>query len=209
MQTIFELVDADDAEGIRTLLGDDPEAAHERDENGLSPLVHALYRGNDEAVAAILAAGEPTDPWDRLVAGYADGLPAPGAWSTDGFTPLHLAAFVDNVSAAAALLAAGADPNVLATTSFARVTPLGTCAFADALGVARLLLEHGADPHIGEDGVYTVEAEAIARTRRSSRDSSRRRQEETPRARRRRTELRRATSARPRASRTPRARRRP
>ena len=64
---------------------------------------------------------------------------------------------------AVALLEAGADPNVLATASFARVTPLGSCAFSGALGVARLLLEHGADPHIGEDGAYTVEAEAIAR----------------------------------------------
>jgi hypothetical protein len=26
-----------------------------------------------------------------------------------------------------------------------------------------VLLEHGADPHVGEDGTYTVEAEAIAR----------------------------------------------
>ena len=87
------------------------------------------------------------------------GLPAPDAWTPDGFfTPLHLAAFVDNVPAAAALLEAGADPNVLATASFARVTPLGTCAFSGALGVARVLLEHGADPHIGEDGMYTVEA---------------------------------------------------
>jgi ankyrin repeat protein len=163
MQAIFELVDADDADGIHRLLGDDPEAASERDENGLSPLVHALYRGKQAAVAAILAAGEPTDPWDRLVAGYADGLPAPDAWSVDGFTPLHLAAFVDNVPGATALLAEGADPNALATASFARVTPLGTCAFAGALGVARLLLEHGADPHIGEDGRYSVEAEAIAR----------------------------------------------
>src|SRR3954449_9961176 len=69
----------------------------------------------------------------------------------------------DNIPAAAALLAAGGDPNVLATASFARVTPLGSCAFSGALGVARLLLEHGADPHIGEDGAYTFEAEAIAR----------------------------------------------
>src|SRR3954447_9031082 len=65
----------------------------------------------------------------------------------------------DNIPAAAALLAAGADPNVLATASFARGTPLGSWAF----GVARLLLEHGADPHIGEDGAYTFEAEVIAR----------------------------------------------
>jgi ankyrin repeat protein len=163
MKAIFELVDANDAAGIRALLADDPGATAERDETGISPLLRAFYRGNDAAFEAILAAGEPTDPWDRLVAGYADGLPAPDAWSADGFTPLHLAASVDNVQAATALLAAGADPNALATASFARVTPLGTCAFAGALGVARLLLEHGADPHIGEDGVYTVEAEAIAR----------------------------------------------
>ena len=163
MQEIFELVDANDAPGVRNLLARDPAALEARDEAGISPLTRALYRGSGAAFEAILAAGEPADPWDRLVAGRADGLPAPDAWSPDGFTPLHLAAFVDNVPAAAALLAAGADPNALATASFARVTPLGTCAFAGALGVARVLLAHGADPHIGEDGEYSVEAEAIAR----------------------------------------------
>lgn len=163
MPTIFELIDEADADGIRALLAADPAARDLRNDQGLSPLMHAVYRGRGPAFAAILEAGEPTDPWDRLIGGYADGLPAPDAWSADGFTPLHLAAFVDNVPAAVALLAAGADPDVLATASFARVTPLGTCAFSGALGVAKLLLEHGADPHIGEDGVYTVEAEAIAR----------------------------------------------
>jgi uncharacterized protein len=163
MATIFELIDEGDANGIRALLAADPGARDLRNDGGLSPLMHAVYQGRGPAFAAVLEAGEPSDPWDRLIGGYADGLPAPDAWTPDGFTPLHLAAFVDNVPAASALLAAGADPNVLATASFARVTPLGTCSFSGALGVARLLLEHGADPHIGEDGVYTVEAEAIAR----------------------------------------------
>lgn len=164
MNTIFDLIDKDDAHGIRALLAADPAARDARNGAGLSPLLHAVYTHRQAAVDALLAAGEPTDPWDRLVAGYADGLPASDAWSPDGFfTPLHLAALVDNAQAASALLAAGADPNVLATASFARVTPLGTCAFSGALGVARVLLEHGADPHIGEDGEYTVEAEATAR----------------------------------------------
>jgi uncharacterized protein len=163
MATIFELIDASDADGIRALLAVDPAARELRNEAGLSPLMHAAYQGRGPAFDAILEAGEPTDPWDRLIGGYADGLPAPDAWTSDGFTPLHLAAFVDNVAAAAELLDAGADPDALATASFARVTPLGTCAFSGALGVARVLLEHGADPHIGEAGEYTVEAEAIAR----------------------------------------------
>jgi uncharacterized protein len=163
MATIFELVDASDVDGIRALLAANPAARELRDDEGLSPLMHAAYRGRGPVFEAILDAGEPTDAWDRLIGGYADGLPAAGAWSPDGFTPLHLAAFVDNVPAATALLDAGADPDVLATASFARVTPLGTCAFSGALGVARVLLEHGADPHIGEAGEYTVEAEAIAR----------------------------------------------
>ena len=163
MNTIFELIDQGDADGIRALLAADPKARDLRNDAGHSPLLHAAYRGRDPAFEAVRAAGEPTDPWDRLIGGCADGLPAPDAWTPDGFTPLHLAALVDNVPGAFALLAAGADPNVLATASFARVTPLGSCAFSGALGVARLLLEHGADPHIGEDGAYTVEAEAIAR----------------------------------------------
>jgi ankyrin repeat protein len=164
MKTIFELVDDCDADGIRTLLAAEPSVRDGRNTEGLSPLLYAAYRGRGPAFDAILAAGEPADAWDRLVAGCADGLPAPGEWSPDGFfTPLHLAALVDNVPGTTALLEAGADPNVLATASYARVTPLGTCAFSGALGVARVLLEHGADPHIGEDGEYTVEAEAIAR----------------------------------------------
>lgn len=163
MANIFELIDEGDADGIRALLASDPAARDLRDDGDRSPLLHAAYNGRGPAFAVLLEAGEPSDPWDRLIGGYADGLPEPDAWTPDGLTPLHLAAFVDNVPAATALLEAGADPDVLATASFARVTPLGTCAFSGALGVARLLLERGADPHIGEDGVYTVEAEAIAR----------------------------------------------
>lgn len=163
MTTIFDLIEAGDTDGIRALLASTPEQREARDQAGLSPLTRAAYRGGGPAFAALLELGEPTDPWDRLLAGCSDQLPAPDAWTPDGFTALHLAAFVDNAPGAAALLEAGADPNAIGKAPFARVTPLGTCAFSGALGVARVLLEHGADPRIGEDGEYTVEAEAIAR----------------------------------------------
>jgi ankyrin repeat protein len=149
--TIFELIDAGDAGTIEELLANDPTARDARNEQGISPLVYAAYRGRGPAFDAILAAGEPRDPWDRLIAGRSDGLPAPDAWSADGFTGLHLAAFARNPAAARALLEAGADPNTLSRASFARVTPLGTCAFANVPEVARVLLEHGADASIAED----------------------------------------------------------
>jgi ankyrin repeat protein len=151
MHPIFELVDGDDAAGIRELLARDPETAAARDESGVSPLARALYRGKTDAFEALRGSAPLDDPWDRLLAGKADGLPAPDAWSPDGFTGLHLAAFAHNPAAARVLLAAGADPNVLARASFARVTPLGTCAFANEPEVARLLLQHGADPSIAVD----------------------------------------------------------
>jgi uncharacterized protein len=153
--TIFELIDAGDAEGVRDLLAADPALAAAEDEQGLSVVMRAAYRGR-EVFDAVREADPPLGPFDRIVLGRSDGLPAPDAWTPDGFTPLHIAAFVDNAAAAEQLLAAGADPNVIAKASFARVTPLGTCAFANAVATAKVLLEHGADTSLGE--VPPVEA---------------------------------------------------
>ena len=154
MSTIFELIDSCDVEGIRTAVAADPAVAGAHDEQGLTAVMRAAYRGPD-VLDAVRAADPPLEPFDRIVVGESDGLPAPDAWTPDGFTPLHIAAFARNAKAARELLAAGADPNVLATASFARVTPLGTCAFAGANDVARVLLEHGADRTLTADRGFT------------------------------------------------------
>lgn len=161
MSTIFELIDAGDAEGVRDLLAADPAAAAARDDQGLSAVTRAAYRGG-AVLEIVRSADPPLGPFDRILVGESDGLPAPDAWTPDGFTPLHLAAFANNVAAAEALLAAGADPNVIATASFARVTPLGTCAFSGANDVARVLLGHGADRELTADHGFTPLDGAIA-----------------------------------------------
>ena len=152
LPTIFDRIDADDAAGVRVLLASDPAAAEARDEAGLSPLVRAAYRGRGDVFDAVRAASTLTDPWDRVVAGEQDGLPAPDAWSPDGFTALHLAAFAHNAGAVRALLAAGADQNAISRASFAQVTPLGTAVFAGSVEIARILVERGADPTIAGPG---------------------------------------------------------
>ncbi|HET8895177.1 MAG TPA: ankyrin repeat domain-containing protein [Gaiellaceae bacterium] len=157
--SIFELIDKGDTLGVRALLEDDPAAAAARDDSGLTPLMHAAYRGRGPVFETIAAVNSPADAWDRLLLGEADGLPAPDAWSPDGFTPLHIAAFARNAEGAAALLTAGADPNVFATAAFAHVTPLGTCAFAGALDVARVLLRNSANPALTEvEGATPLDA---------------------------------------------------
>ena len=153
--TIFDLIDDGDSEGVRELLARDPGAAGARDEQGLSALMRSFYRGGGEVFEAIRAADPPRDGWDRLILGESEGLPAPDAWSPDGFTPLHIAAFAHNADAVRALIAAGADVNALATASFAPVTPLGTAANFGAVEVAKLLLEHGADTEKTSDSRHT------------------------------------------------------
>jgi ankyrin repeat protein len=143
--TIFELIDDGDLEGVQALLARDPATAGARDEQGLSALMRSFYRGGGEVFEAIRTADPPTDAWDRLILGAAYGLPAPEAHSPDGFTPLHIAAFARNADAVRALLADDADPDELATASFALVTPLGTAATFGANEVAQVLLDHGAD----------------------------------------------------------------
>jgi len=156
--SIFELIDKGDTLGVTALIERDPDSAAARDDAGLTPLMRAAYRGRG-AVFDAIAAARPDDAWDRLLLGETDGLPAPDAWSPDGFTPLHIAAYALNADAAAALLASGADPNVFATASFARVTPLGTCAFAGAVDVARILLRNGANPALTEvEGATPLDA---------------------------------------------------
>jgi ankyrin repeat protein len=156
--SIFELIDADDAAGLCALIERDSSALSARDDDGLSPLMRAAYRGRG-AVFHTIAAHASDDPWDRLLLGASDGLPAPDAWSPDGFSPLHIAAFAQNDAGARTLLDAGADPNVFATATFARVTPLGTCAFAGATSVARALIRAGADAALTEvDGGSPLEA---------------------------------------------------
>jgi ankyrin repeat protein len=113
--------------------------------------MRAAYRA-PALLDAVRDAEPPLGPFDRIMVGEADGLPAPDDWTPDGFTGLHLAAYAHNPEAAERLLAAGADVNAVSRASFTRVTPLGTAAFARAVDVARVLLDHGADSSLAGEG---------------------------------------------------------
>lgn len=86
-------------------------------ENGTSPLLAAVYRGDAAAVAAILADGPELDIFEAAAVGDAgrvrelvDVDPALArAFATDGFHALGLAAFFRHPEVVKILIAAGAD----------------------------------------------------------------------------------------------------
>jgi len=161
--TVFELVDAGDADRLRDELDLHPDLAGTRNADGLSPVLYALYNGKSDLVEPLLDANPPLDVFDSAAVGRTrgleellDGEPALAtSWSKDGFTALHLAAFFGEEDAAKILLERGAEVNLVARNASIHVTPLHSAAAGSHPGIVKLLLEHGADPNAAQDGGFT------------------------------------------------------
>jgi uncharacterized protein len=134
-----------------------------RDAQGLSPAMHALYRGETEDAESLL----PDEPnvFEAAALGREERLGEllegdPGlarAFSGDGFTALHLAAFFGHTEAVRLLLNRGADSNAIARSEqIGPVQPLHSAAANGGLECVRLLLEHGADVNARQGGGFTA-----------------------------------------------------
>jgi len=162
MATIFESIKAGDVDAVRSAVADDPAAAAARDGNGLSAVRAALYAHKHDVADALLEAEPDLDVFDAAAAGDVDRLTAlldgdddlAGAWSEDGFTPLHLAAFFDRGPAVRLLLDRGADVGAVARNPM-KVQPLHSAVAADSLDVVAALLVAGADPNARQEGGFT------------------------------------------------------
>ena len=169
---LFAAIRMGDEASVDTLLAADPELSAARDPDGLSAVMLARYfswtrtsivervvaaRGEDrldvfEAAATGRVARLRTllgeDP--RLVA----------AWSVDGFTALHLAAFFGADVAAEILLDAGADPEAESRNG-QHVQPLHSAVAGGAFATARRLIDAGVDVDaVQQDGFRPLHAAA-------------------------------------------------
>jgi uncharacterized protein len=124
----------------------------------VSEPMQALYAGNSDRAEELLAArGEP-DVFEAAAFGRVERLHElvdthgglVRAFSPDGFTALHFAAFFGQPDSAKLLLERGADPSVRARNPMA-VEPLHSAAASDQVEIARMLLDAGADPNARQE----------------------------------------------------------
>jgi ankyrin repeat protein len=140
----------------------------------MTELLEALYRGDDDKVTELLAAGPELTVFEAAAFGRTDrlrealdGNPAQAnAFGDDGFQPLGLACFFGHVEAARLLLNRGADPNTLARNEHIQAAPLHSAAASEGKDaetryeLCELLLDRGADPNLEQGGGFTALAAA-------------------------------------------------
>jgi uncharacterized protein len=146
----FELVQAGNADGLRRLLEQDPAASEAHGANGVSLLMHSLYRGRRDLAELIANRKKALDIFEATALGRVERLKecirdgsALNSTSKDGFTALHFACFFGQPEAARLLIESGAAVDAVAANP-TQVMPLHSAASARNLEAARLLLEHGA-----------------------------------------------------------------
>jgi ankyrin repeat protein len=138
----------------------------EASDSTASPILEALYRGDAGAAEQLASDASNLDVFEAAALGRADRLRelldgAEGdvhAWSSDGFMPLHLAAFFGHADAAALLLDRGADTTIVSRHQFVKVTPLHSAVASEGaadFATARVLLERGASPSARAEQGFT------------------------------------------------------
>ena len=177
-EMLFAAIRAQDLHQVEKMLDHDPSLASARDEKGASALGVALAarkgegfvpRRENRIVDALLRRNPPLSPFEIAAVGTAQQVQAQVAGDAEyvrsrssvGWTPLHHAAFSDNVGTAAALLDAGADVNARAKNKFDN-TPLQVALLTGSRAMVELLLARGADVNAKQGEGITALHEAAS-----------------------------------------------
>ncbi len=147
---MLEAVKARDLAGVRALLDRDPHVLQAFGDGGDTPVLLSLYYGADDLTRLLLDYGVDLNLHEAAAAGETsrvrqllDAAPdAINAYSHDGWTPLHLAAFFGRLDTATLLLERGADANLLSTNGMGNL-PLHAALAAQRFDVAAMLLDRG------------------------------------------------------------------
>jgi ankyrin repeat protein len=160
-QAVLEAITANDPARARQLIEQAPDAARGLGANGESPLLAAIYRGQAELAALIAAQREITLPEAAAIGDAARAKAilqrdpeSVRVRSSDGWTSLHLAAFMGHPEVVKLLLENGAELEAVSQNGIANRALHAAIAGKESAEVVELLLARGAD--------VTAKAEAEA-----------------------------------------------
>lgn len=167
---LFDAISKGDVATVRAILADDPSRASARNQDGVSAILHAKYHRQETALQGLLSVKPGLDVFEAAALGDVERLTAlldedptrAGAFSPDGFTALHLAAFFAQRATAALLLERGTDPRAVSRNAM-KVEPLHSAVASTRCDVVALLLTHGAHPDPRQQGGYTALHAAVKR----------------------------------------------
>ena len=166
---LIELIKSGDTDGARNALHNDPQLALQKDENGLSAIMWAAYYKNAELIETIkglnidgvsifeACALDDTQKISQL----AENDPGiVNRYAPDGFQPIGLACYFDNLNAVEVLISLGSDVNSPSQNAF-MVCPLHSSVSAGSFPITKILLENGADPNKPQqNGILPVHSAA-------------------------------------------------
>lgn len=158
-----EQVKKGDLDGVRQALAENPALLDSINPSGQSAFLLAKYYRQDAVAEYLLSLHPALDIFNSCVAGRKSAVIAmldrdPAlleSHSSDGWTPLHLAAFFGHLDLANALLDLGANVNARSTNGLKNM-PLHAASAGGHAEVVALLLKRGADVNAVQGGGWTA-----------------------------------------------------
>lgn len=163
LKTFHEAVKKGDLPAVQSAVAEDPTLPSQLNEAGQSAFLLAKYYRQEPIAAYLYQAHPDLDIFEASAGGYqqlvekllGEHPELLAARSSDGWTPLHVAAFFGHPELARYLIDHGATVDARSTNAM-KNTPLHAAAAGAAVPVVRLLLERGADVNATQEGGWTA-----------------------------------------------------
>jgi ankyrin repeat protein len=168
-QELYEAIKTGDRVKVEALLDAAPELVNGGGASGMAPLMLAIYARHTNLADLLVSRGAEVNIWTAAAMGDLKTVERElnanpgllGSYSSDGWTPLHLAAFFGHKDLAEFLVARGADVQARSANTMCNF-PLHAAVAGRHTEVAAILLSHGADVDGRQTGGYTALHSAAA-----------------------------------------------